>query len=207
MELIELTLKSQQGDTDAFNEICQRFTGLVRKYANQAHVRAIRAEAEAEAWLAVAEAVLMYDEKSGVPVAGLIESKVKFAIWNMYKREKRRWQEEVFLGKDDEIDFMETLADKTDVAGEVELKLLGQDALLALRELPPKQQLAILRTVLNGVSLTETAREMGVTAQAVYNLRNRGLARLRKICSGMYRSEGGDKYGSCKNARIKQADI
>jgi RNA polymerase sigma factor (sigma-70 family) len=203
VDLLELVKRAQKGDNAAFSEICRRFTGLVRKYARQAHVLTIAEEAEAEAWLGVAQAVLMYDEKSGVPVAGLIESRVKFAVWNLFKREKRRWQQEVYLGMggdDEETDLLATLADDIDIAGEAEIRIMGQEAQMALQDLPPKQRLVILRTVLQGFSLTETGQEMGITAQAINNLQKRGLARLRILCSGMYRSEGGDTYGSSKNA-------
>jgi RNA polymerase sigma factor (sigma-70 family) len=208
MELLKLVRQAQQGDQASFNEISRKFTGLVRKYARQAHVRAVCEEAEAEAWLAVAEAVSRYDEKSGVPVAGFIESKVKFAVWNLFKREKRRWQQEVYFGEgedDEKTDYLKVLADSIDVAREVETKILGQEAYMALQDLPPKQRLAILRTVLEGLKLNEAAKEMGITAQAVYNLRKRGLARLRSLCHGMYRSEGGEKYGNCKDAADQQA--
>ena len=194
MDLLQLVEAAQNGNDIAFCEVCQRFVGLVKKHANQAHVRGIREEAQAEAWLAVSQAVVSYDAASGVPVAGFIESRVKYAIWNLFKREKRRWQQEVFLGfggEEHEYDLLAILPDDVDIERMVENKLVGQEIQIALAHLPLKQRLAVSRTVLQGASLTEVSREMGITAQAIYNLRQRGLGRLKILCSGMYISERG----------------
>lgn len=194
MDLSQLVEKAQNGDHAAFNEVLQRFTGLVQKHANQAHVRVIYEEAKAEAWLAATQAIRLYDARNGVPVAGFIESRVKYAVWNLFKREKRRWQKEAFLddgGEEGEYALLSMLPDDVDVEREVEGKVLGEEIQTALAHLPAKQRLVVLRTVLEGFSLTEVACEMGVTAQAIYNLRQRGLERLKILCSRMYMSERG----------------
>ena len=83
MELIELVRNAQSGNEQAIAEICQRFTGLVKKYAFQSHVRPIAEEALSQGWLEVVQGIQQYDEQAGVPFAGYIESRVKFGIWNL----------------------------------------------------------------------------------------------------------------------------
>ena len=193
MELHQLVRNAQMGDREAFQEICTRFTGLVKKYAHQAHLRPIADEAEAQGWLAVVQAVKTYDETSGVQFAGYVNSKVKFAIWNLFKKERRIWQEEQLEGgqEGEEVDSFAYLPDNGDVAGEVENRWLSRELRSAIETLPDKQRQVILKTVIGQETLTNVAASLGVTTQAVYNLRQRGFARLKTLCAGMYSSERG----------------
>ncbi len=192
MNLEQLVVEAQAGigDETAFTEICQRFTGLVKKYANQPHVAAIKEEATAEGWLAVAAAVRNYDTAAGVRFAGYVESRVKYAVWNLFKRERRRWQQEMLLaggGSDDEKSeapgLLELLAAADNVEGEVEARFTTKTVREALVKLPDKQRVAVVKTLLGQAQLADIAAELGVTPQAVYGLRQRGLARLRKELS------------------------
>jgi RNA polymerase sigma factor (sigma-70 family) len=194
MELNQLVKKAQAGDKQAFQKVCTRFTGLVKKYAGKSHLLPIVEEAEAQGWLAVAQAVRSYDENCGVHFAGYVDSKIKFAIWNLFKKERRRWQEEDLLegGQDEDgLDAFAQLIDKADVAQEVETRYLSQELMIAIGTLSDKQQQVVLQTIVGHKRLTDVAVELGVTAQAVYNLRQRGLARLKTLCVGMYISERG----------------
>jgi len=189
MELLQLVNRAQAGDSQAVNEICRRFTGLVKKYAFQPHIRPIAEEAQSQGWIAVLEAIRQYDARSGVQFAGYIESRVKYGIWNLFKRERRRWQQEAQLdgGSDEDgLAMLDQLADGTDVAGEVEIRWLSRELMTAVKVLPERQRLVILRTVVGEERLTTMAVELGITAQGVYNLRQRGLARLKILCAGMY---------------------
>ena len=190
MELTTLVKRAQAGDSQAIHDVCLRFAGLVKKYAFQPHIRLIAEEAQSQGWLAVVQGIRQYDEGCGVQFAGYLESRVKYAIWNLFKRERRRWQHEVQLdGGDNEdgLSKLDLLADKADVAGEVELKWLSQEMSAAVMLLPDKQRQVIIRTVLGDERLTAMAAELGITAQGIYNLRQRGLARLKILCAGMYR--------------------
>jgi len=197
--LEQLVMKAQAGSGGeaAFAEICRRFTGLVTKYANRPHLAGIRDEAAAEGWLAVAAAVRTYDQAMGVRFAGYVESRVKYAVWNLFKRERRRWQQETSLdaggsGDDDNEtpNLMAALAAAGDVAGEVDAKFTAGAVRQAVALLPDKQRLAV-RTLLDEARLNDVAAELGVSPQAVYNLRRRGLARLKKELAGMYESVRG----------------
>ena len=190
MELTRLVERAQAGDDQAIHEVCLRFTGLVKKYAFQPHIRPIAEEALSQGWLSVLQGIQLYDETCGIQFAGYIESRVKYGVWNLFKRERCRWQHEGQLdgGSDDEgFAMLDQLTDGTDVAREVELSWLSEELMTAVAMLPDKQRLVILRTVLGEERLTTIAEELGITTQAVYNLRQRGLARLKLGCAGMYR--------------------
>ncbi len=194
-----LVITAQQ-DTDAGSsmaEICRRFTGLVKKHAYQPHLKGLHEDAMGEGWLAVVQAVRSFQPAAGVPVAGYIESRVKFAVWNLFKRERRRWEREMSLnggGDDDEggaLPLLNLLAADADVPAAVEAKLNAVKVRQALSGLPEKQRLALTRTLLTDQRLKDVAGELGVSVQAIHNLRQRGLARLKKSLAGMYESERG----------------
>jgi len=190
MELIELVRKAQAGDSQAVHDVCLRFTGLVKKYALQPHLNTIAQEAESQGWLAVVQGIRQFDEHWGVQFAGYMESRVKYGIWNLFKRERRRWQNEGQLdgrNDDDGLALLALLANDTDVAEEVELAWLSQELSAAIFALPAKQRLVILRTVVGEERLTTIAAELGITTQGVYNLRQRGLARLKTLCAELDR--------------------
>lgn len=191
MELVMLVRKAQEGDEQAVCEICERFTGLVKKYAYRPHVRLIAEEALSQGWLEVIQGIRQYDEKTGINFAGYIESRVMYGIWNLFKRERRRWENEAQLegdGQDEDgLSTLEKLADHVDVAREVEEKWLYYELSRAVAALPDKQGKVIVRTLLDGESLTRVAAELGITPQGVYNLRQRGIGGLKKACAGMYR--------------------
>ncbi|HWR45801.1 sigma-70 family RNA polymerase sigma factor [Sporomusa sp.] len=189
MSLEQLVMEAQAGSGGgaAFAEVCQRFTGLVKKYANQPHLAGIKEEAAAEGWLAVAAAVRTYDQATGVRFAGYAESRVRYAVWNLFKRERRRWQQEITLtggstgGEEHEgPGLLDTLASASNVESEVEAKSTEAVVKQALRTLPDKQRVAIVKTLLGEAQLAEVAAELGTSPQAVYGLRQRGLARLKK---------------------------
>ena len=186
IELLELVRKAQQGEEQAFETICYRFAGLVKKHAFQPHLRPLVEEAQAQGWLAVTEAVKSYDKATNVPVAGYIESRVRFALWNLFKRERRRWQNEVAIdsGGDTEEEgggLLAVLATADDVQGLVERHEIGRELTQALAALPERQRLAIAYTVIGEMRLQEAACHLGVSLQAVHSLRQRGLKRMGSL--------------------------
>ena len=191
-ELVEAA-QAEKEDGRAFDEICKRFANLVKKYAGQPHVAAIKDEAIAEGWLAVAMAVRTYRQAAGGRFAGYVESRVKYAIWNLFKRERRRWQTELPLsgGAEDEEGnerpgWLTALAAADSVEEAAESEWISEHIREALRGLPDKQRLAVVRTLLGGAQLADVATELGVSPQAIYGLRQRGLARLKTHLRGMY---------------------
>ncbi|MBU2702259.1 RNA polymerase sigma factor (sigma-70 family) [Sporomusaceae bacterium BoRhaA] len=154
------------------------FVPLVKKYTwNKSD------DEKAEAWLAVVEAFATYDSNKGVRLPGYVESRVKYAVWNMLKKQQR------YVNHENIESCFESQPDHIDVAEVVELKLLRKRLSKALDTLSIKQRQAIVKTIVLGYSLTEYAHELGVTPQAVFNLRKCGLNRLKKYLTRMYISE------------------
>ena len=194
MEFNQLMMLAQAGNAEAFEQICQQYAGLVKRQAYQGHLRPIQEDALAEGWLALSQAVVNYNPALGVQFAGYAESKVKFALWNLFKRERRRWQHEMPLEAGSDADsgsILDILPDQADIASQVETSLLAKQAFTLLTKLPERQRQAVLMTVIQGKGLSETAVNLQVSPQAVYNLRQRGLARLKQLWDGMYESERG----------------
>lgn len=190
IELLYLVKKAQAGDGEAMEEICLRFIGLVKKYAFQPHIRPIAEEAQSQGWLALVQGIRQYDEGLGVHFAGYLESQVRYAVWNLFKRERRRWEQEIQLEsgpEEDGLSLFDQLAAGDDVALEVEFQWVSQELARAVMTLPNKQAQVIVRTVVGEEALTNVAMELGITPQGVYNLRQRGITRLKNLCAGMYR--------------------
>ena len=187
MNIEHMVVLAQQGDAEIFSEICKRFTGLVKKSASQAHLRPIYEEAVSVGYLALVEAIQSFDIDLKVSFAGYAQSKIKFAMWNLFKRERNRWQHEAALEAEqgEAYSLLDNLMSDIDIAKEVEIKCLGEDLLQEMERLPAKQRQAILLTLVSGMSLTETAKLLGITPQAVYNLKNRGIEKVQRC---MYRS-------------------
>lgn len=163
------------------------FAPLVRKYTwNKSE------DVRAEAWLAVVEATKLYDSTKGVPFAGFVKSRVKYSVWNMLRKQHRQWEHEVDLESNEnneENSLIDILSSGTNVSDEVEQIFLMEELREAINMLPERQRVAVIKTVVYNFSQTETAATLGVTPQAIYNLRNRGLARLKKTLERMYISE------------------
>jgi RNA polymerase sigma factor (sigma-70 family) len=183
MELEQFVIKAQKGDEAAFAEVCKQFTGLVKKSAYQAHIRPIYEEALSVGYLALVEAIKTFDCSLEIKFAGYAQSKIKFAMWNLFKRERNRWQNEftVETQQGEDSTLIENLASDINIEKQIELKILSNDLLHSVEKLPVKQRQVILLTIASGKSLTETASLLGVTPQAIYSLKNRGVKKLQAL--------------------------
>lgn len=178
-----MVIEAQKGNAVAFEAICKQFTGLVKKSAYQAHIRTIYEEAVAVGYLALVEAIKTFDLSLEIKFAGYAQSKIKFAMWNLFKKERNRWRNEFTLEAEmgEGSTVLDTLADDMDIEKQIELKILSNELLRCMEELPVKQRQVILLTLVAGKSLIETANLLGVTPQAIYSLKNRGIKRLRSF--------------------------
>lgn len=179
MHIEDLVNKAQRGDQTAFEVLCGQFQGLMKKSAGRPHLRSIYEEALGAAYESFIEAVQTYDAQLGVPFAGFAKAKVHFALWNLFKRERRRWQNECALNAEgDEANTF--VCDEVRIEEKVERKILAQELFCLIDRLPAKQRQAILLTVVSGMGLTEAGRLLGVTPQAVFNLKKRAIQELKR---------------------------
>ena len=188
MELQQLVLRAQEGDNAAYEAVCRRFQGLVKKLARQRHLAGIYEEAEGEGWLALAQAVKEYSPERCVPFAGYAERCVGYRLWNVFKKERRRWQNECPLesgqssedGDNAGIGLLYRIEAAEDVAGEVERREKRDELRTALESLPDRQRQAVMTTIIGSGKLADLASDWGVSIQAVHATRKKALLQLKQ---------------------------
>lgn len=151
--------------------ICQQFKPLVKRYAGI--YRKSVPDAESEAWLALLQAIHSFNPDLNVPLAGYLESRVKYGLLNLCKKEMKRRRMEY------QTDEFEYLAAPDNPQAIVEYKETIARLLAALQELPQRQLLVLIHIFIYGRKLEYIAQVLGITAQAVYQLKKRALGRLK----------------------------
>lgn len=190
MELAKQVQLAQQGDEPIFAELCLRFKPVLQRYANRSHLQAIREDAVAVGQLAVVQAIKSYDPTTGVPVGAYVEQRIKYALWNLFKKERRVWEHTLLydtprLAEDGRSGtWLDTLAadqarEAATTVAEVQVDLRRE-----LQTLPQRQQ-QVLRGLIAGLTLSEIGSRLHISPQAVYQIKIRAQARLKKGRSGM----------------------
>ncbi|WP_165865936.1 sigma-70 family RNA polymerase sigma factor [Lucifera butyrica] len=159
---------------EQISAICHQFMPLVKKYSWQ--YRHKLQDAESETWLILIQAAQTYNPKRGVPIAGYLESRVKYGLFNIWRRQRKREQQECF--SDDS--FFNNLTARENLQEQVEEKEELSKIKEAINQLPPKQRYVIAQTVMNQYKMAKVAQDLGVTTAAVNQLKKRALARLKK---------------------------
>ena len=170
----ELVREAQAGKKAAFEELCRRFTGLVRSRARQSFARSVREDMEGAAWLAFAKAVREYRAGSG-HFEGYAAQCVAYAVWNAFQKECKCWQRQA--GSLDAEGFPEA-AGTENVEETVEKKLLEEKLRQTVKRLSSRQR-QVVQERLRGRSVQEIAKQMGVSHQAVSRLLSRAAEAVR----------------------------
>jgi len=173
-------------------ELYAKYVPLIKRYA---YLYRNVEDSESEAWLLFAEAIKSYDSTTGVPFEGYVLSKIKWGMYNLTKK-KIKNDKRITL-YDPNIDTLEEdmKIDYDPYLENPEVKLIKkEDAELVnktIDRLTHKQGKAILQTIVNDDKLINVADGMGITAQGVFNLKLRGLTKMRKSLLGNgYEREG-----------------
>lgn len=180
--MADLVRRAQNGDVAAREEVCRRFAPLVYRAAGAARLALTREDAVQEAWLALLQAVADWDPAAGVPFAGYARARVQYALWNGHKRVVRRLTREHSLeapGGEDLV-LADILPAPDDPAEEAQRFLEVQAVRQALHRLPARQRAALLATAVQGLTLVETARRLGISNQAVHRLCQRARRNLTR---------------------------
>ena len=167
-----MTIYSKPVQIEDMREICEQFKPLVKKYAWK-YSNTIQ-DSESEAGLALVRAIRTYDPETGVPLAGYLESQVKFGLLNLWRKEMKRRQMEYHGDK-----ALEYVAAPNNPQAELIYKETIDRMLAALQELPQRQLLVLIHIFIYGRKLAYIAQVLGITAQAVYQLKKRALSRLK----------------------------
>lgn len=195
MELLEQIRVAQQGDQQVLSDLCFHFKRVVRRYVNRSHLQVLQEEAVAVGQLAVVQAISNYNPVTKVPIEAYVEQRVKYAIWNLFKRERRFWQHtlsyDVANPDDAETDGtrLDTIADEFDLEEAVAASEFQANFRKRIQTLPYRQQ-QVLRAVIAGFTLVEIGRELHITPQAVCQIKFRAQNRLKRNGLGMEESVG-----------------
>jgi len=167
-----MTIYSKAVQIEDMRKICEQFKPLVKKYAG-IHRKSVP-DAESEAWLALIQAMHTYNPDFKVPLAGYLESRVKYGLLNLWRKEMKRKQMEYQGDK-----ALEYVAAPNDPQAELIYKEMIERMLAVLQQLPQRQLLVLIHIFVYGRKLEYIAQVLGITAQAVYQLKKRALSRLK----------------------------
>ncbi|XER15439.1 RNA polymerase sigma factor FliA [Sporomusa aerivorans] len=107
-------------------------------------------------------------------MAGYLESRVKFGLLNLWKQEMKRKQMEC---QGDNV--LAYIAAPDDPQAELVYKEIIERMLTALHELPQRQLMVLIHIFVYGRKLAYIAQVLGITVQAVNQIKNRALRRLK----------------------------
>jgi RNA polymerase sigma factor (sigma-70 family) len=178
---------AKKGDEAAFAALCHYFDPLVRHYCQAAHLQILGEDAAAVARLAVVTAVRTFVAERGVAFSAYVANRVKYALWNFFKKERHRWQRTIYydgLSEEENAAESSLLADSFDLEGAVLQDFISEKLRRAISGLPEQQQ-AILLWWAAGLSQTEIGRRIKVSPQAVSQMKKRALRHLKISLHGM----------------------
>ncbi len=170
----DLIFYSRKGIEPATRELFRRYTPLIRKLAHAPHVRTAAEDIESLLRCEFAYAIQNYDPARNIPPAGWFATRLRYAMWNRFKKLRRRWQHEIHVTAEPAI-AGDSVAD-TAVQHD-EIHRLRE----ALKQLSPRQREVIHCLYYEELSRNATARALGCSPQAVSDTKKRALAILRTL--------------------------
>jgi RNA polymerase sigma factor (sigma-70 family) len=151
------------------------------------HMKLDQEDLVGDGYLGLARAARRYDPSYGVPFTAFARHFVRGAIADTVRRSVRRHH----LGNGEYADVRrfsdlappgseEHAYDPPDPGLTPHDALESHEQLRALASLPEGERVALIRTVVDGDSAAEVAKELGVSSHRVYRLVNDGARRIRK---------------------------
>ena len=185
-EIHHLVRRAQVGDKTAANELLAVFRPLIQKAARQAHLAAVREDAEQEAALAFLWSVAHFDEARGVPFAGFAKAIVFGRVRTFFLRERRRWRREILpFDKEDEDgnaeDFFAGVADERDEISAVDE---AESFRVRLSPLAERDRKILSLYYEGGLTLREIGKLLHIRENAVSVHKSRAVAKLRREITG-----------------------
>jgi len=174
---VRLTKMNTEGGFIDKHLVCQQFEPLVKKYARM-YIETVP-DAEQEAWLILLQALHTFNPGKNVPLAGYLRSRVKYCMLNLWKKEIKRKRMEYHAN--DTLGYIMALGNPE---AELEKKEATARMLAALQGLPQRQLLVLVYGFQCEYKPSYIAQLMGITVQAVSNLKIRALRRLKTRLKG-----------------------
>jgi RNA polymerase sigma factor (sigma-70 family) len=151
------------------------------------HLRLDQEDLVADGYLGLARAARRYDPSHGVPFTAFARHFVRGAITDTVRTSVRRHH--LGDGVYADVRGFSDLAHRNSEAHEFDPPDPGpsphdavenRERLRALATIPDRERIALIRTVVDGDSAEDVARDLGVSAHRVYTLAHHGSVRLRK---------------------------
>ena len=180
-ELNDLLIKAKNGDTNSTEEILNRVQGLIfnsiqRYYNNRSEYEDLTQEGN----LVVLKAIKDFDESRGVYFLGYVKTMLKYTYLNKHKV-KHHLSLNVAIGDDTETQWMDLLASDERSTLDKLLKIEEVSELKdALEKLTDRQREVITAFYLDGLSINDISKRLGITYRTIVNTKTRALERLRE---------------------------
>lgn len=217
MNILQIIEQIQLNNNESFALLMEEYKGLLYKASSQHHVMAIQQEAYSEACFRFYQAVLTFDSSLGIPFAGYVKYKVYAGVHTLFRRYLRIWRNEISSsaksGNGYDNDNEETYEDLFDsIADIAEDSALLMDFDKALQVLPEKQRLVAIEIIVKGCTMTETAKNLQVSVQAVSKCYAKAVASIRSnmnfsddvICANTQQEEKTKSKQKRLNNRVRK---
>ena len=184
MRLYSLLEGAQKKDKQSTADILSHFYPTIKKLGNGLHYE----EAETDVIIVFLELINSMDiekfyKADDEQISSYIHKHLRNRSFNLFRRYKAKYTPYTQINYD-------ILSDPN--TPDLDNKLLIS---MLLKSLVPLQREVIIRKYIYGFSDSETAKQLGVTRQAINKAKNRALNNLRKILT----SDGGEEIGRTDN--------
>ena len=173
-----LIRRAGAGDNGALEFMMDKYEPLALRAAHQPHLSTVREDAESEARISLLRALKEFDPSLGIPFAGYAKRRVFGDVRTFFRRERSKWQREVVPFETEDGDsFWENLSGTWEPAAEVDFRETLEKC---MEELTEREREVVRCLSFEGMSLTDIARQLGVSPQAVAKRKRKALAKLKK---------------------------
>lgn len=180
-----LIIQAKANNNEAMSILIAKYRGLIYKAAHQSHLVGIYEEASSEAYLSFYQAVQTFDKSLGVPFAGYAKIRVYAGVHNLFRRYLRIWQNELLscnkISNNTDQEFLQNFSDEINISDNIMYKL---DLIKIVQKLPQRQRLIFKKIVIEGNSMTQTARILQISTQAVSKNYGKAIRTIKLYLEG-----------------------
>lgn len=173
---------AKAGDAAAQTALFEQYAPLLESAARAAYLRRtdLSDEAGSIARLAFWEAIQDFDESRGIPFAAFAASRVKYALYNAFRRARRGWERELHPDQSEDAESFWDACTKGDAASSPEETITRRLALENAMHILSDREKTILRLIFfEEAPLRAIAEKFQVTRQAISKAKKSILKKLR----------------------------
>lgn len=171
-ELRELVRKSQEGDTDAFGELFERFFDPIYRYCAFRLPREIAEDTAAEIFVKAWEKIYTYKPHKGVPFGAWLFRIARHSVIDSYRTHRGFDEISEGLVDPDQFNLANTRLERNDT-----LRVVRQ----AMDQLPKRYREVLLLTFVSELPYSEVARVLRMSEGGVRILKLRALRKLESL--------------------------